>query len=322
MIAHLESEALTARFYTSYLRECRLILRTRSYWFQYRFVRFFLKKIFPFISLRRGQDVLQVGSAAWTLEAGISQAIALSVIVGPRGHVLVLEPEAKNRQALIEYALKHGIHNISVVPLAACNERGTRKLTVYGGASGAHVLGEALERRQGTGEAASPRTARNDVREVEIEVDTIDHVLEEREYSPDFINLTTNGSEFEVIQGMAETLKRRITVSFPIFGPRGWFQAAFDLLDRKGFDIVVCDAPPTHRGPGIDGMPRPLRRRSQVPQRLVAMATKNLDSSLGGRLHEASLVQDESSKTIRILRRGNQASLFSPFAQEPDGKPS
>ena len=234
-----------------------------------------IRRSFPFSRLRRGQRAVQVGTAAWTLDAGICQTIMMATIVGPTGHVLAIEPDKNNVDALTDYVRRHNIKNVSVLQRGIWNTRCTKRLVVSRKSSGAHLLVDALKRKQSSSEPRGNLTTNTGRVEIAIECDTLDNLLTETGYEADYINITVNGAEYEVLQGMHELLSRNISVTFPIFGPRSWFPDAFKLLEKNDFSIVVSDAPPTVRGPAGHKKDRRYRWPKSLPQRLVALASKS-----------------------------------------------
>ena len=261
----------------------------------------FIKRTFPFSALEEGQNAVQVGSAAWTLEAGISHTLMLSVIVGRSGNVLVIEPEKENVRSLRKYIDRNMITNVSIVEKAVWSKAGEKTLSVFDDATGGHTMTEVLQRKFLKKSNRAKKTTLNPAKEIDIEVDTLENILKSKNYFCDYVNLTINGAECEAILGMGDILAENVTVTFPIFGPREWFNFIFGLLTSKGYKIVVCDAPPTLRGPGIDGIKRKLKRRSKFPQRLVACAIKEKSRAKLGKEYQVKLERIEPGGEFKII---------------------
>ena len=92
---------------------------------------------------------------------------------------------------------------------------------------------------------------------------------------PDFVNITINGGEYEVLKGAEEYFENNVDFSFPVFGPRPWYKEAFNLLTDYGYDIILADAPPTLRGSPLE-MKRNIKRGNNRFQKIVALATKKI----------------------------------------------
>lgn len=235
-------------------------------------MRIFLKRTFPFCFIKAGQRVIQVGCAEWLIDFGVSQALIMSAIVGPKGKVLVVEPDERNIIKLVSYIRKNKITNIDFIKTGVWKFKGKMNFTVYDDRSSTNVLSTGQKRilkHQTTPQEYISRS--ND--EVEIDVDSLDNIINRTGFSPDFINMTINGTEFEAIQGLDETLQKKPFVAFPIWGPRDWFESAFEFLESKGYDIVVCDAPYTRRAPNIGGKIR-FWKIEETPQHFYACAIK------------------------------------------------
>src|SRR3990167_2901075 len=87
-------------FFKNYLRENSALRRYPSFFRQYRLLSFFHHMIPPFNYLKKGDTCVQVGCAEWMLDFGVSMALIMSAIVGPKVRVLVIEPDQRNINAL------------------------------------------------------------------------------------------------------------------------------------------------------------------------------------------------------------------------------
>lgn len=213
MIKFLKNESWMFAIYSGLLRENRALRRFPSFFRQYRAMRPFLEKAFPFCFLRKGQCAIQVGCAEWLLDFGVSQALIMSAMVGSKGRVLVIEPDERNIDKLNRYLLKNRISNIEVLRKGAWKCPGKMRFTVYKDRSSSNVLSAGQERILSHGSTPSGYQARSNF-EVEIEVDSLDKIIKSTGFSPDFVNLTINGTEFEAIQGLSQTLERNVIVAF------------------------------------------------------------------------------------------------------------
>ena len=125
-VNYVDFETAVTRFFKDYLRESAFLRRHPSFFLQYRLMRPFFRKLFPFMYLRKGSTVVQVGCAEWMLDFGVSMPLIMSAVVGPRGRVVVVEPDQKNVDSLTAYISRHGIRNITIVKKAAWKEKCVR----------------------------------------------------------------------------------------------------------------------------------------------------------------------------------------------------
>lgn len=224
----------------------------------YRSVRRFFAQEFPWCLVREGQTVMQVGAAKDLLITGRSQPLILSTLVGPRGRVIVVEPDLHNVVLLREYLRTNRVTNVTVIQKGAWSAPGRTTLTVAASCTSANILSQGCTEGYRSRNLQRPGIAEH-VSEVEVEVETIDRLLEEHAAQPvSFINITINGCEWEAIQGMPETLRGDVIISFPIQNPRTFQSPVLESLERQGFTIFVRHAPV----------------RLSQPQFLVACAVK------------------------------------------------
>jgi len=79
---------------------------------------------------------------------------------------------------------------------------------------------------------------------VEVEVDTLDHIIAENHIdNVSFINMTINGGEYPALLGMTETLKHNITFCFPIQNASTVKSPILSKLEEVGFNIMLKHAP-------------------------------------------------------------------------------
>lgn len=249
MIAFSNITPPAVKFYNTCVRENPLYQRLPSllppaaFAAQYAAMRPFFARQYPWNLIREGQTVIQVSSAKMLVRMGLSQALIMAAVVGRRGRVVVVEPDPVNVAFLRAYLQRHRIGHVEVIEKGIWNERGKKSFTVVGPRTSANVMTEALPattvrhaQRQGWTEQMTSR---------EIEVDTIDHIVEERSLSPvSFINITINGCEYEAIQGMSQTLRQEgLTVAFPLDNPRTFHSPILSALEREGFHVLLAHSP-------------------------------------------------------------------------------
>jgi FkbM family methyltransferase len=194
----------------------------------------------------------------------------MSAIVGSEGKALVVEPDERNITKLDSYVRKNRISNIAYIKMGVWKSKGQMKFTVYEDRSSTNVLSVGQERIINHNTTPQDYASRSNV-EVEIEVDSLDNIIDRAGFSPDFINMTINGTEYEAIQGLEKTLHNKPCIAFPIWGPRDWFESAFMFLESRGYDIVICDAPYTKRAPTVNGKVK-FWRNEEIPQHFYACA--------------------------------------------------
>jgi len=251
-VNYVDFETAVTRFFKDYLRESAFLRRHPSFFLQYRLMRPFFRKLFPFMYLRKGSTVVQVGCAEWMLDFGVSMPLIMSAVVGPRGRVVVVEPDQKNVDSLTAYISHHGIRNITIVKKAAWKEKCVRDFTFYEDNTGSNIVSETEEAAPWKHmEMYQNRPKRTE----KIQMDTIDNICAELGVTPAFVDLTINGAEFEVIQGMPRTLQSGATIAW-LFGDRWWWREAFDFMKERGFDITVAASAYSHRVRSKDGRPQ------------------------------------------------------------------
>jgi FkbM family methyltransferase len=185
----------------------------------------------PYSLLRSGDTVVQVGAPRDILRAGRSRAVHFSRLVGKNGRVIVLEPDVESAQALREFALRSRSENIRVHAIGAWSHATT--LTFL--ASATHPASSVVD---GVKDLTIEDTDYRDYQRVAIEVDSIDAVLERDGIdSVALISITTNGSELEIVKGMAGTIAR--SAPYISLAKTGTDYVA--AMDRLGYRCVAND---------------------------------------------------------------------------------
>lgn len=297
-VTFMESTSRTASFYRNSIRESSLLRSTRSFLFQYKMFRFAMKGLFPFCWLGPGDKAVQIGCAEWLLDFGVSQALIMSTIVGASGHVLVIEPDPQNVSALRRYIKKNKISNMTVIQKAAWSEKRMMKFTVYGDRSSSNVITD-IRYRDYDQTFIDTDNVRN-TGEIEICADTIDNIVRELGYHPDFVNMTINGAEYEALLGLEKSFDKDVVMAFPIWGARNWYRDCLEMLGRNGYHHYVSDAPYTLRSSSEGGKVR-LWKPRDVPQHIYAVAAKS--SHYENRhfdVHEALIKKQEDSGIFEI----------------------
>ena len=289
MIYYYDNKRSISDWYIKLLRENIFTITIPGFFYQYSIMRFFLKRTFPFQSVKKGDNVLQVGSAAWTFDAGVSQTAMLSTLVGEKGNVIVFEPEKKNIEYHKKYCRRYGIKNIYVEPFGVWSDSGHLDFLIHQESDGGHVSEKIYHWRGGKD---------TNFKKTTIHVKTLSSYLDLKKIVPKLVNITVNAGEFNVLQGAEKSFKDIGNFTFPIFGPRKWYKDAIEMLIKSGYKVVLSDAPPTLRG-------RPVYRnqankmRKNNPQRIVAFATKDI-----------SILPQKRLIPIEKLKRERQTYVF------------
>lgn len=302
MLYYLQKEPFLTNFYLERMRENSWSMKNPGFFKQYRLMQYFIRKTFPFNLVKKGDTVVQTGAAAWTFDSGISQVAMLSVLVGNRGKVIVIEPDIENVNYLKLYLSKYRIKNIEIFQTGVWSSESSTVLFKNNSSTGAHVLREVLLEK-----GKSPVG----YNKVPLQVTTVDKLMDKLGIQPDFVNITVNGGEFEVLKGMQECLKRGTAVAYPIFGPREWYQDSFNLLKKYSYSVLIADAPPTLRGTA-NNPNRSLKSRSKFPQRLSVLSTNSSHPVFKGK---KAVVQIKKTEEAYILNCKHSIPL-SPRSKE------
>lgn len=159
-----------------------------------------LSRRLPYRLVKSGSTVVQVGAPWDVLQAGRSRAVHLARMVGPSGRVIVLEPEPRSAQALRVFCSRNGFGNVIIVEKGAWGRRDRLRFLEDPNHPAANLVESVKD------------PARSDLGSfnvIEIEVDTLDDILEGLGVSETLlVSITTNGSEDEILSGMARIAGR------------------------------------------------------------------------------------------------------------------
>lgn len=149
----------------------------------------------PYRLVRAGATVVQIGAPWDTLRAGRSRAVHFARIVGPRGRVVVFEPDGESVAALRAFARRRRLTNLTVVDKGAWSEAGELHFL----RDPAHPAANLVERFFRDG-----RADRDQFERTSIAVDTLDTMLAAAGVETvDLLSITTNGSENDILEGMS-----------------------------------------------------------------------------------------------------------------------
>lgn len=178
-----------------------------------------------------GDTVLQVGA----MGAGI---VEWSLgIVGPKGRVVVLEPDERNFEKLAASPLLKS-EQVILKKLAAWSKREKLMLTVsHNPADNKIAVDDVLH--------DNDLVPDNYIHEQEAQADTVDNILKSLDISHiDFAEIHVNGAELEVLKGMEDTLPNACRLHLKAHALVGddkvpLNQPIKDFLNERGFKVVI-----------------------------------------------------------------------------------
>lgn len=145
------------------------------------------------------KTVIQVGSPKDTLHSGRSRGMYFCLFSKSKCKVIIVEPDPKNVEELNSVFEKKGIENVIVAPFAAWSEDTNLNLYVDRNHPATNFTAgctEYDERRM------------EDFCEINVPARTIDTVVSDLGIEQvDLVSITTNGSEWEIVDGMSNILK-------------------------------------------------------------------------------------------------------------------
>jgi len=192
-----------------------------------------LVKAFPIeLTLREGETAIQVGATPEPENGEGGEVLTMAHIVGKNGRVIAIEPDVKNLEGLRKNLEEKSLKNVTLVPKGAWSEKGKLRFL---------LSPDSLDHRIEMPEVLVDNDLRpeNYQSSTEIEVDTVDNILKSLGIDRvDYMKITVNGAEFEVLKGMEETLKQDLRLwvkGFAIKDGQPINRAIVPLLESKGF---------------------------------------------------------------------------------------
>ena len=239
MIYYTDFETKRVKFYNRFLRSSRLMARSFRRGSGYERSKYFTSAMVPYSTVAEGDTVIQVGST--TLHhIGLSQPLIYSSLVGPKGHVFVVEPDPVGLDGLIRYTNASGVSNVRAIDKAAWNEKGVEKFVYHIGHGGTNVQADYYPH-----DVRKPsRTPGVLIRERDTEMDTLDNMIRDHVIKKvDHVNITVNGTEYKVLQGLKETLGSMKSVSFVYQNRYTVDSPILSFLESCGLEILIKHAP-------------------------------------------------------------------------------
>mgnify|MGYP002632888772 CR=1 FL=1 len=159
------------------------------------------------LMILKGDTIVQVGTHKQETVSRIAKAI------GKNGRAVIIEASKENFDYLNDYVSDCGWTNISLVNKAASNKREALTFLVSKILSDHRLEDDNILHDNDLRDGGYERT------EV-VQADTVDNILDELDInSIDYIEITVNGAELKVLEGMKKTMKntkRIYTKSFAI----------------------------------------------------------------------------------------------------------
>ena len=159
--------------------------------------------------------------------------LRLAQLLGPDAKIVVAEADSDALELLRRNIKVNNLHNVTIVPKAMWKSSGSLKF--YRTARQANSLIDSV-----LGTTDSSHTSH----QIEVETDTVDHVLQQFGGTAGLVSITVNGAEVEVLEGMKNTLLCSNDIRLTI---AGWYkrngQKICEILEPKlcqlGFEVVT-----------------------------------------------------------------------------------
>lgn len=186
---------------------------------------------YPYCIIEDGDVVIQVGAPKDILFAGRSRAMHFLRLVGT-GKVLVVEPEADNCAAIKSLCESNGIvDKLCLEEKGAWSEQGKLRFLYNPEHPASNILSTVDEQKPEELELQK-------FNEVEIEVDTLDGLIEKNQLpTPKLISITANGAELAILEGLKDTLKRGV----PYISLAATGEGYVEKMTEYGYSLKAFD---------------------------------------------------------------------------------
>jgi len=186
---------------------------------------------YPYSTISEGDVVVQVGAPSDLLRIGRSRAVYFAMLVGPKGHLFVFEPEPTSAAAMEAYLREAGLSDRATVIAKGCWSE-DRTLRFWSNPD--HPASNLLE---DVSEWPEDELRARGYRPSDVPVTTIDGTLSAAGVGEvRLVSVTTNGSEEEILTGATDTLSRTGFLALAETGP-----AIHALSERFGFENIALD---------------------------------------------------------------------------------
>jgi FkbM family methyltransferase len=191
------------------------------YWFS------LVDRFLKFPALQKGEVGIQVG---FDMTSPItSDLFGMSGRVGKQGSVLGIDPDPWNHRVAEQIIKKRGIGNIRLIELATFSGR-SRARFLFGKKSSWNQLGNI----------SIDKTVDFSGEEKEVELDTLDHILEDQKipvHRVGHVNITNNGAEYFTLLGFEKGLKEAESLALTIVAGR--YDASGTIDGRPDFELIT-----------------------------------------------------------------------------------
>jgi len=204
----------------------------------------YYKHIFPLQFINEGDVVVQCGFHNKLISWGVSQAIIMSHLVGEYGTVLAVDAVPKNIKKLCEYIKENNISNTIIAEHVVWSK--DEKIDFIQFDTNQNIAKPVLGKIKGSmhseGSGGKPKLVDA------LSLDTIVNRYCNKKI--DFINLTINGAEEDVLKGSEKIIENNenVKISIALKTNKNWlYQTRKPVIDRlidMGYHIIVADAPP------------------------------------------------------------------------------
>lgn len=248
-LIHIETNDVLTRTYRRFIREAALLRAFPNYNLQYGMGAFFQRRMHPFRLIKKGAICVQVGCTEWMLDFGVSQPLLMAGLAGASGRVIAVDPDDRNKKAVLDYLSRHGVRHVDFVQDALFDEVKEAEFTFYHDRTSSNVITEVADVSVwNSSHVDRPKFTKK------IMLNTLDRVCLDRGITPDFVNISINDAEFGVIKGMDEVLEKRKTiVAWLIGGGRSWWADSLDHFLKRNYNVIIGNAPYSRRGPSKNG---------------------------------------------------------------------
>jgi len=185
----------------------------------------------PPYNLIEGKTVVQIGAPDDTLQAGRSRGMYLSILAGPRGRVLIIEPDPISVTRLKETLRRQRIKNTRVI---------------WSGAWSSYREIELFVNRRHPATNFTGGTVKYDEKRLKeyekmiVKADTLDNILDQEGVEHvDLVSITTNWAELEILKGMKEVINSGLEYICLAYGNPG--TDYIKLMDDLGYLFFAND---------------------------------------------------------------------------------
>ena len=146
-----------------------------------------IKTFYSFIDNKKNYNIIDIGA-----QSGLYSLYAKYL---PLSTFYSFEPFPETYKLLNDNLLLNDIKNVKTFNLGLSNKSGNAILNTSISHNGLHTLGENPSRF-------------NDIKKIEINIDTIDNLFYDKNIDVDFIKIDTEGYEYYILQGALKTIKK------------------------------------------------------------------------------------------------------------------